>query len=357
MESSIEWRVEPNPLTNPPSYRVRIIPKDTIGYKQLSERIALKNPVCSVEQVEAVLRTRDQEILEILLEGCNVALEESFDYSLSATGRMAEEDDQLPPNSVVNVNINASRAYAEAVRKRAKLVRKPPEHKVPVIASAKDTVLELSDVLNPDGLLRLTGTQLLFDKDKGTGECVLEGTREGRTVQRRFGTIKKGQIIVIPEIPSQTLPWNNEYRVSVSTRYTAHGSLRTGTYQRLLRTPLAVQLGANSGILSGGTEISVPLVRVTGGHLNEEGARVRIQAAIDALSGELRFRLLDMKENGAAGEAVHVSGNNAYTLPGYAGSGLDNLEVTVLDYAALLTKIREEYQGRMVDILDVGAGS
>jgi hypothetical protein len=216
-------------------------------------------------------------------------------------------------------------------------------------------VLGLNDVLNPSGVLRLTGTDLVFDPKTGSGECVIEGTREGRAVQSRFAMLSNTLILLVPEIPSQTQPWNNEYRVSVSARYTAHGSLRTGTYQRLLRTPLAISLSAGGGILSG-SETS-PLVRVTGGQLNGTSARVRIQATLNAQDGKLRLSLFDMSEGGAAGDAVRVTHDSAVTLPGYAGSDLLSLEVTVDDLKALVKKVREEYTGRMVDILDVRSGA
>jgi hypothetical protein len=332
------------------------MPKDSLGYARLAARIVLKNPTCSAEQAESVLRTRDEEILAILLEGCQVSLENAFTYTLSITGRMDAPDDPLPPDSVINVQVHAARPFVDSLRQDAHLERLPPEQKLPLIAGAEDTVLNLNNVLNSDGVLRLAGTGLLFDPKTGSGECVIAGTREGRTVQSRFALLSNSLVLVVPEIPSQTQPWNNEYRVSISTRYTAHGTLRTGTYQRLLRTPLAVYLGSNDGILSG-AETTAPLARVTGGQLNAEGARVRVQAAIDALSGELRFSLLDMNEGGATGDAVRVTGNGLHVLPGYTGSDLLSLDVTVLDYTALFTKVREEYTGRLVDILDVGGGS
>jgi hypothetical protein len=350
---SIQWHVEQNTLTNPPSYWARVIPKDSVGYAELAARIVQKNPVCSVEQAESVLRTRDAEIIEILLEGSQVSLENAFTYHVTITGRMDSPDDPLPPDSVVNVQVYAARPCVEVVRRLGKLERMPPKQKVPLITGAEDTVFGLKDVLNPDGVLRLTGNDLLFDPKAGSGECVIEGTRTGRAVQTRFAMLSNSRILVVPEIPAQTEPWNNEYQVSVSTRYTSHGSLRTGIYQRLLRTPLAVTLGNNNGILSG-VEAS-PLVRVTGGQLNNgaTNARVRIQAALNAQDGKLRLNLLDTNEGGSAGNAVTVSGNGAYTLPGYVGSDLSSLEVTVAKYTALFTKIKEEYTGRMVDILDV----
>jgi hypothetical protein len=351
----MQWRPEQNTLTTPISYWARVIPKDSLGYEKLAERIVQKNPVCSVEQAESVLRTRDEAIQELISEGYQVSLENAFTYHPTITARLAAPDDPLPPDATINVQIYAARSFVEVVRQTAKLERLPPEQKAPLIAGAEDTVLGLNDVLNPGGVLRLTGTELLFDPKTGSGECVLEGSRTGRTVQSRFALLSNALILLVPEIPAQTAPWNNEYRVSVSARYTAHGSLRTGTYQRLLRTPLAISLTAGGGILSG-SETS-PLVRVTGGQLTGASARVRIQAAINAQDGRLRLSLLDMSEGGAAGDAVRVTHDSAVTLPGYADSALASLAVTVDDLKALVKKVREEYTGRLVDILDVSSGA
>ena len=50
---------------------------------------------------------------------------------------------------------------------------------------------------------------------------------------------------------------------------------------------------------------------------------------------------------------VEVAQNGLCLVPGYAGSPLMVLEITVNDYAALWDMIRNQYNGRLVDILDV----
>jgi hypothetical protein len=82
---------------------------------------------------------------------------------------------------------------------------------------------------------------------------------------------------------------------------------------------------------------------------------VRIQAVLNAQDGGLRLSLLDMTENGSQGGEVRVSGNGSCTVPGFAGGALARLELTVNDYAALLSMVRDEYTGRVADILDVRA--
>jgi hypothetical protein len=64
-----------------------------------------------------------------------------------------------------------------------------------------------------------------------------------------------------------------------------------------------------------------------------------------------------MSENGSVGEVVHVSGEGTYTLSGYAGSAVTQLEITVHDYAALVRMVKTDYGGRLVDVLHVSAGT
>ena len=354
--SKVQWRPQLNALTTPQSYKAQPVPKDSLGYDEIAQRIALKNPVLNAGMVKSVLLTEREVVAEELINGNQVSLENFITWHLSLAARLEAPDDPLPPaDEIVRVQVYASRTFADEVRQTVELERLPLSEKVPVIAGAADTVFRLANVLNPNGLLRLSGSDLLFDPDDTETGCVLKGTRSGTAVQTRFGSISNSEVQVIPDIPAQDDPWNNEYRVSVITRYTEHGSLRTGTYGRPLRTPLTVPLSSGAGILSGsGTG---PLVRVSGGSLSSSMTRVRIQAVLAAQSGELRLNLLDMRSNGAQADPVSVNGNGAYILPDLAGSPLTGLEVTVLDAAGLQELVRTNYGGRLVDILNVLSGT
>jgi hypothetical protein len=48
-----------------------------------------------------------------------------------------------------------------------------------------------------------------------------------------------------------------------------------------------------------------------------------------------------------------VAADGDYSLPGFSGSAVSALAITVDDYAALKEMIRNDYGGRVVDILDV----
>jgi len=351
----VQWRPEVNALTTPQSYIARYIPRGVAGYEHLAAGYVQKQPICSQELAENVMEGMTEEILEQLINGYQVTLKNGITYRLSFSGRLEHPDDPLPPiEEILQIRIYASNPFLQRLRQSVRLERLPASERLPLITGSQDTVRRLDDFLNPTGALRLSGSDLYFDWEDAGGECVLEGTRSGRTVQTRFVQVTDGEITFLPDIPPQDDPWNNEYRLSVSTRYTEHGTLRTGIYRRKLRTPLDVVLGTEAGILTGNA--ASPYVTVTGG--NVAGMEtVRIQVVLDLHEGFLFFNLIDMREDGVAGEAVRVTADGPLTLAGFAGSGLSSLELTVNNFAVLVDMVRNDYSGRLVDVLYVQAGT
>ena len=356
--SKVQWRPYVNALTKPRSYRARVMPKETVDYAGMARILSQKNPLWSADLVESILRARDEEVLNQLVAGNQVSFENAFTYHLSLAVRLNAVDDPLPADkSFVKVMAFAARDAVDRVRQQVEFERLPPVEKAPVLAGAEDTTLKLDDVLNPQGLLRLTGTDLLFNPAKQGEGCVIAGTRSGSTAQSRFGPISNSEALIMPDVPPQDDLWNNEYRVSITTRYTERGTLRTGSYGRPLRTPLLVELPTGEtqpGILTGSA--TAPYVLVTGGSLSDD-TRVRIEVIQDMQQEELVFRLLDMQDGGAAGAKLPVTNNDDFVLSGFTDSPLSELEITVSDYDGLWELIRAEYGGRLVDVLDMRTGS
>ncbi|MCI5192069.1 MAG: DUF4469 domain-containing protein [Candidatus Electrothrix sp. AU1_5] len=353
---AIHYRVERNPLTKPASYKLRFLPQGIAGYNELAERVAQKNPGSSVEQIKTHLQSGMEEILDMVLEGQQVTLEDVMTFRPSFHARLATPDASLPPmEELLGLNISASRPLVREMQANANLVREAWTEKVPTIQAAADTVTKLNNVLNPEGVLRLTGNNLAFDSEDPENRCVFTGTESGSEVQSQFANITDREVLVVPHIPAQSNPWNNEYTVSITTRYTEHGTIRTGTYGGRLRTPLTVINPGNpespeTGILTGSA--TAPYVVVTSGTLTAE-ERLRIQVEHNLQDDLLSFRLLDMQDGGIEGLMVPVTGNGEYSLPGFTGSAVSNLDITVNDYAALKTMVLNDYDGSLVDILDV----
>jgi hypothetical protein len=320
----------------------------------MAARMAKVLPNYSESEFRTFIDLHNQLIMESLINGEQVTEENAFSYRLGFTGRMSSPDDPLPPVSeCLQVHVNASPPLIDAVRQAAQLERLPVSKKLPLISAAKDTVSGLKDALNPAGVLLLTGENLFFDQTKpDAGGCVIEGTRSGKTAQSRFVRIEPGEMLLMPEIPAQANPWNNEYTISVSARYSERGTLRTGTYSRMLRAPLPVNgFASETGILTG--RASNPYVSITSGSVSADEI-LRIQVTLDLRADVLLFNLADMQaEGGRTGAAVAVTGNGEQTLAGFSGSVVSSLTVRVNNFAALKELIRDSYGGRLTDILEV----
>ncbi|MCW5206548.1 hypothetical protein VU08_06430 [Desulfobulbus sp. F5] len=353
---AIQWRPEVNALTTPQSYSIRFVARSSAGLDDLASDIALRHPNFSKADILTILRSEDEAILARLLHGEQVTKEGSFSWFPSFTGRLNTPDDPLPPlDECLHISTRVSPPFLAALRQNAKTERLPMEKKLPLISTAEDTLLGLKDVLNPAGVLLLTGDDLSFDQETGGGECVIEGTQSGRTVQTRLIRVEQSEILLMPELPAQAHPWNNEYKVSVSTRYSEHGTLRTGTYGRMLRSPLTLtKMGHPNppevGILTG--KEASPHVSVTGGSVSADET-LRIQVVLDLRQDLLLFSLLDLQEDGKTGAAVAVTANGAVTLQGFADSAVSHLSIRVNNYAGLKAMLRNDYSGRLVDILKI----
>lgn len=349
--ATIQWRPEVNALTVPQSYWIRCIPRNTANRKDIAADIARKLPNYSAEVAELILKAGEDSIFERLLNGEQVTFDGSFGWYLSFTGRLDTPDDPLPPlEDCLHISVRISQTMLTALRQLGTAERLELEKRLPLIGSVYDTLLNLRDVLNPAGVLQLTGEHLFFDRSaEDRGECVIEGTRSGRSVQRRIVRMEPGDIMLLPDIPAQQHPWNNEYTISVSTRPSERGSLRTGTYSWKLRTPLPVHgFASETGILTGKT--NTPCVSITGGSLTASET-LRIQAVFDRTQDCLLFSLLDMHEKGRVGAAVRADGNGELTVPCWSDSPLSSLTIRVNAFSALKELVRDDYNGRLVDIL------
>lgn len=354
--TTIQWRPQVNALTTPQSYKIQYVPRGTAGYNEMAADISSTHPTYGADLLRSVAPLIMEWIQGRLINGDQVTLEDAFSFRPSFTGRLDGPNDPLPDDEdLLHVRVYPSRPFVDEVRHAARLERLPMNEKLPLVTSSEDTKLKLADVLNPAGVLRLTGSNLYFEEDDLDCGCLIAGTRNGETRQNTFASISNSEILLVPDIPAQTDPWNNEYTVSITTQYTEHGTPRTGIYRRRLRSPLTVSNMSHpnppeTGILTGGSVTAYAVI--TGGTVSAN-ERLRIQAVLDLREDQLLFNLIDMKEDGAAGAEVAVTADGDFILPGFSGSAVSSLEITMNAYAALKEMIRNAYSGRLVDILDV----
>jgi hypothetical protein len=343
-------------MTTPQSWRILAVPRNSAGIEDIAADIAKQHPNFNKADILTILRAEDKAVQARLLNGEQVTKEGSWSWFVSFTGRLNHPDEPLPPlDECLQVSVRISPPFAKAIRQVAHTERLPVRLKQPLISTARDPLLGLNNVLNPAGLLQLGGHNLAFDPQQPGSECVIAGTESGSAVQTRLVKVEDSGIMLMPDIPAQSQPWHNEYTVSVSTRYSEHGTLRTGTCGQMLRSPLTLSgFGQpdppEHGILSG--KESSAHVSVIGGSVAADET-LRIQVIIDHRKDALLFSLLDMQEEGRTGAAVPVSANGECSLQGFADSTVTNLTVRVNNFTALKEMLRNDYGGRLVDVLEV----
>ncbi len=176
--ATVQWRPEKNLLTTPTTWRPLFIARNVVNKSEMAARMARALPNYTAEEFRTFIDLHNQLISESLINGEQVTEENDFIYTLSFSSKLASPDDPLPPlEECLHVRIHASQTLLNKVHKTVKTERLPEAKKLPLISTAQDTVLLLKDVLNPDGMLRLTGDDLQFDPVQGTGKCVLAGTQ------------------------------------------------------------------------------------------------------------------------------------------------------------------------------------
>ncbi len=354
--ATIRWRPQVNALTKPQSYRIQYVPRNTADYDDMAADISSSHPNYSMNLIRSLAPLMMEWIQRRLSGGDQVTLQDAFNFRLSFSGRLDSPNDPLPEDKdLLHIRVRPSRPFVRKIRHQARLEHLPMNEKLPLITSSEDTKSKLADVLNPAGVLRLTGSNLYFDEEDPNCSCIIQGTQSGQTKQNTYALISNREILLVPDIPAQDNPWNNEYQVSLTTRYTEHGIPRTGIYRRRLRTPLTVPGLGNAnppetGILTGSN--ALPYVGINSGTVSAD-TRLRIQVVQNLAEERLLFSLIDMRTQGAAGEEVEVRRNGEYILPGFSSSAVSRLGIIVNEHKALWEMIRNDYGGRLVDILDV----
>lgn len=356
---TVRCKVEVNALTVPESCKLRFIPNNNLNTDDIAAEMCVIAPVLTPDVAQVSISALLQSVQKELINGNHINLADKLIFTFSLTGRLDKPDDPLPPVAEsLHVRVHPTAGFMKEIHAQVKLERVGMTEKLPQINQIENTTLQLDNVLSSTDVLQLHGDNLDFDPRQGTGECIITGTRSGSAVQTQFGPITDTSIILIPTIPAQDDPWNNEYTLSLSVRYTEHGTQRTSTYRSRLRSPLTVpDMGhpnpPETGILTGSA--ATPYVVITGGTVTAD-ERLRIEVLQDLAEERLLFALLDMQEDGATGEEVAVKENGAYSLSGFADSAVSSLNITVNDYNALWDMLRNDYSGRLVDVLDVKVG-
>ncbi|MCI5120227.1 MAG: hypothetical protein D3908_03355, partial [Candidatus Electrothrix sp. AUS4] len=82
----IQWCVELNYLTVPSSYKIRFVPRGSIGTDDLVIAMHEENPNCSVEKAKTMLALQERIVQKKLLCGGQVIIDGMLNIGFSFTG-------------------------------------------------------------------------------------------------------------------------------------------------------------------------------------------------------------------------------------------------------------------------------
>ncbi|WP_446008834.1 HU family DNA-binding protein [Candidatus Electrothrix sp.] len=232
----IQYKIIQNYLTNPPSSTARPIARKTLDYDALAKQIHLHNPTIPVDTAKAVLEAFREEVIRQLADGNTINLSGFVSFVTTLPVRLDLPTDDLPPDCV-DVKARPSVVLKQDVAQKAEYERLPYSEKSPDIGGAYDTNTKLQNWIRADYGFRLDGSNIGFDEADPTQGVFLTDA-DGHIVQQdNISLNNPSKIIITPDFGGESAtPPNVEKTITVRSRYSKNGQLRTGEYANHLRS-------------------------------------------------------------------------------------------------------------------------
>lgn len=231
---SINYGVRQNALTTPPSNTCVVEPKDIFGYDEISAAINGKNPTLPVATIATVIQALKDEIIVQLLAGNTVKFENFVSFVTTLPGKLALPTDPADKNKL-QIIAKIAPLYKEELRMAAELVRTGYPVKGPQIVAAFDTNLDMQNFIETGRPFKIIGANFAFDPSD-TEQGVFTTTTAGVTTrQTNIAQNLPSGIIIIPAANVITDGGKVDVTVTVKTRYTQNGLIKTGTLVNRVR--------------------------------------------------------------------------------------------------------------------------
>jgi hypothetical protein len=237
---------------------------------------------------------------------------------------MAAPTDPMPTSGLY-INAKVSTPFLAQVKQMATYSREGYSDKAPGIVSAVDTNTQISGYVRPGYGLLVSGTQMAWTQTDTNQGIFLESAAGNKIRQTNITLATPSQAAIIPSLDPAAQPAGAasvEHVLSLVTKYTENGSLRTGVLGTPLRTTNVITDTNKKVFVIGADTVSgVTISAYTGAD-----ADFRMQASIDPSTNLLKVKLGTLA--GVFGDVVTVSEATDYTLTGLAS----DVTLTVDDY-------------------------
>jgi nucleoid DNA-binding protein len=339
----IEYAVTSNALTTPPSFGARPAPKQILDYDAVGRAIQIHNPTITSSMAVTVLKALREEVIYQLAEGNTINLEGFCSFVVSMKVRLDAPTDPLP-SQPIDIKAKPSAPFKTAIRQAASYFRLPAVTKAPNIISAVDTNTQIEGYVRNGFGAQVNGSNVGFNPLAADEGVFLLSSAGNSTRQINLSLNNPSQLIYTPLLDVAAGPAGAnsvEQILTVNSRYTTSGQLRSGTAGKPLRTTNVVEDGAIS-LFVVGAAASGPAT-VTSYLGAQVDARIIAQIKSD---GVLALQIGTLA--GVFGQSLDVLANGAYVLTGLAA----DVEVTVSDLVTLTASVLS-YQRYMQEVINI----
>ncbi len=222
----IEYTLTANTLTTPPSYSPHVVTKNTRRTADLTGRLA-ERTAQSPEAVTAVLSALGDEVLQALLAGDAVILDDIAQITPTLTGRVATATGDLPPNSNRGISLRAVGKLLADFKAQAQFTRIPGDNTAPSLLEVKALSGLLTGLRERD-LLELAGNRLGLDPAQTDEGLFFVPTGTGSPVRASI-YLDTGEKTLRVQVPTG-LTATATYTLRVDARRTAGGLVRSTSW-------------------------------------------------------------------------------------------------------------------------------
>ena len=208
------------------SYYARVIRGERVGLNQMINNILTKTSL-SASDVQGVVLALKDEITDILLAGNTAVLDGIASFNLTLRGSFDSPNVVVTnSNTQLNFNVTVEQPIIKRVSQEAVFSRQAITIKMPIITTFRDVATNLSDQYTAGSIVRFRGQNMKFNpQETDQGVFFSDGSQEKRL--SIYSIINDNRIDAL--IPSDMI---GNQKITIRTRYTTGGNLRSGHYQR-----------------------------------------------------------------------------------------------------------------------------
>jgi len=341
---SLTYELKANKLTIPPSYSALARPVTILGYDELSYQIHVNNRTIPQETARAVLEAFRAEVLRQISEGNSILLEKFISITPSLRGNLPDVTSSIN-SDFLHLAGKIAVPLRDEIRNAISFQKLPFQQVAPQILAGIDTNYAIKNLVRDGFGCRIDGSKMAFDPSDVNQGVFLESQAGNNIRQTNISLADPGKIIFIPAVDEAAGPAGAasvEQLLTVVTKYTENGDLRTGSYGQPMRG-VNVVTDANIQLFVSGTAATGP-VTATGYTGSQVDAVI-----LGQIKNDQSLVLSIGAMGGSQGDQVTITESTTDVV--LSGLG-DDVTVTIGDYGTLYANVLAygRYMQEFVDL-------